>query len=203
LERKATPLLPTTISVATSRVQPQVEGRCSACREARRSPAFAGRRQKYSSSAAPPVAIRAIRIWARAPGWPTAAPALSGVSAPPLAAALARLTTIDVKYLIPTILVISLLGAYADRENLWDVALAIGTGVVAYGLTRFDFPIVTLVIGFVMGRLVERAFAQSLQMQLDPFIFFKRPISLLLFCLLVLLFVMPLVRQFIAARRTA
>ena len=116
---------------------------------------------------------------------------------------LARLTTIDVKYLIPTILVISLLGAYADRENLWDVALAIGTGVVAYGLTRFDFPIVTLVIGFVMGRLVERAFAQSLQMQLDPFIFFKRPISLLLFSLLVLLFVMPLVRQFIAARRTA
>jgi putative tricarboxylic transport membrane protein len=116
---------------------------------------------------------------------------------------LARLTTIDVKYLIPTILVISLLGAYADRENIWDVALAIGTGVVAYGLTRFDFPIVTLVIGFVMGRLVERAFAQSLQMQLDPLIFFKRPISLLLFCLLVLLFVMPLIRRFIAARRAA
>ncbi len=116
---------------------------------------------------------------------------------------LARLTTIDVKYLIPTILVISLLGAYADRENIWDVALAISTGVIAYGFTRFDFPIVTLVIGFVMGRLVERAFAQSLQMQLDPLIFFKRPISLLLFCLLVLLFVMPLVRQFIAARRVA
>lgn len=116
---------------------------------------------------------------------------------------LARLTTIDVKYLIPTILVISLLGAYADRENIWDVALAIGTGVVAYGLTRFDFPIVTLVIGFVMGRLVERAFAQSLQMQLDPLIFFKRPISLLLFCLLVLLFVMPLVKRLVAARRIA
>jgi putative tricarboxylic transport membrane protein len=116
---------------------------------------------------------------------------------------MAKLTTIDVKYLVPVVLALSLLGAYADRENLWDVALAIACGIFAYGLTRFGFPIVTLVIGFVMGRLVERAFAQSLQMSLDPFIFFKRPISLLLFTLLVLVFVMPLVRRFMAARRSA
>jgi putative tricarboxylic transport membrane protein len=116
---------------------------------------------------------------------------------------MAKLTTIDVKYLVPVVLALSLLGAYADRENLWDVALAIACGIFAYGLTRFGFPIVTLVIGFVMGRLVERAFAQSLQMSLDPFIFFKRPISLLLFALLVLVFVMPLVRRFLATRRRA
>ena len=108
---------------------------------------------------------------------------------------LARLTTLDVKYLVPTILVVSLLGAYADRENLWDVALAIGSGVLAYGLSRFGFPIVTLVIGFVMGRLAERAFAQSLQMNLDALIFFKRPVSLALFVLMVIAFAVPLVRN--------
>jgi putative tricarboxylic transport membrane protein len=108
---------------------------------------------------------------------------------------LARLTMLDVKYLVPTILAVSLLGAYADRENLWDVALAIGSGIFAYGLSRFGFPIVTLIIGFVMGRLVERAFAQSLQMSLDPLIFFKRPVSLALFLLLALLFVLPLLRR--------
>ena len=117
---------------------------------------------------------------------------------------LARLTTLDVKYLVPTILAISLLGAYADRENLWDVLLAIGTGVFAYGLSRFGFPIVTLVIGFVMGRLAERAFAQSLQMNLDPLIFFKRPVSATLFALIVLAFVVPLFRRWRrAARRRA
>ncbi len=117
---------------------------------------------------------------------------------------LARLTTLDVKYLVPTILAISLLGAYADRENLWDVALAIGSGVLAYGLSRFGFPIVTLVIGFVMGRLVERSFAQSLQMSLDPLIFFKRPVSLALFALIVLAFVVPpLIRRWRRSRRTA
>jgi len=71
-----------------------VDGFSSACREAWRSVTLAGRRQKYSSSAAPPVAINAIRICARAPGWPTTAPTASGDSAPPLASALARLTMI-------------------------------------------------------------------------------------------------------------
>jgi putative tricarboxylic transport membrane protein len=114
---------------------------------------------------------------------------------------LARLTTLDVKYLVPTILAISLLGAYADRENLWDVALAIGAGLFAYGLSRFGFPVVTLVIGFVMGRLAERAFSQSLQMQLDSLIFFKRPVSLALFALIVIVFAVPVIRKFMSKRR--
>ena len=114
---------------------------------------------------------------------------------------LARLTTLDVKYLVPTILAISLLGAYADRESLWDVALAIVFGVLAYGLSRFGFPIVTLVIGFVMGRLAERAFSQSLQMHLDSLIFFKRPVSLTLFALIVILFAIPAIRKFVIRRR--
>jgi putative tricarboxylic transport membrane protein len=114
---------------------------------------------------------------------------------------LARLTTLDVKYLVPTILAISLLGAYADRENLWDVALAIGAGLFAYGLSRFGFPVVTLVIGFVMGRLAERAFSQSLQMQLDSLIFFKRPVSLALFALIVIVFAVPVIKTVMGKRR--
>ncbi len=78
------PLLPSTIRVATSRVQPQVEGRRSAWREAWRSAALAGRRQKYSSNAAPPVANSAMRICASAPGWPSdaATELASGAPAP-------------------------------------------------------------------------------------------------------------------------
>jgi putative tricarboxylic transport membrane protein len=114
---------------------------------------------------------------------------------------LARLTTLDVKFLVPTILAISLLGAYADRENLWDVGLAIAAGVMAYGLNRFGFPIVTMVIGFVMGRIAERAFAQSLQMELDPLIFFKRPVSLVLFAMIVLVFIVPVIRSMLSKRR--
>lgn len=108
---------------------------------------------------------------------------------------LTRVTTLNVKYLVPTILVVSLVGVYADRENIWDVLLAIIAGILGYGLLRFGFPIITLVIGFVLGRLAERAFLQSLQMSTDPWIFFQRPISLALFVLIVLFFIFPILRR--------
>lgn len=116
---------------------------------------------------------------------------------------LARATTLDVKYLVPTILVLSLLGAYADRENLWDVLLALVSGVLAYVLTRHEFPIVTLVIGFVLGRLAERSFVQSLQMTLDPLIFFRRPIALTLFLLMLLFFFLPALKGWRRRRGSA
>ncbi len=112
---------------------------------------------------------------------------------------LTRVTTVNVKYLVPTILVISLIGAYADRENIWDVLLAILSGFLGYGLIRFGFPIITLVIGFVLGKLAERSFLQSLQISLDPLIFFRRPISLVLFLVIVLFIVFPIVRSWMRA----
>ena len=95
---------------------------------------------------------------------------------------LARATTISVMYLVPVILTLAFLGAYADRENVLDIALAIVSGVVGYVLSRRGFPVVTLVIGFVLGNIGELAFLQSLQMSFGSYsIFFTRPISLLLF----------------------
>lgn len=108
---------------------------------------------------------------------------------------LTRVTTLNVKYLVPTILVVSLIGAYADRENIWDVLMAIVAGLLGYGLVRFGFPIITLVIGFVLGRLAERSFLQSLQISMDPWIFFKRPISLTLFLLIIVFFIFPIMRR--------
>jgi putative tricarboxylic transport membrane protein len=100
---------------------------------------------------------------------------------------LARATTISVMYLVPVILTLAFLGAYADRENVFDIALAIVTGVVGYVLSRCGFPVVTLVIGFVLGNIGELAFLQSLQMSFGSYsIFFTRPISLLLFVGIVL-----------------
>ena len=100
---------------------------------------------------------------------------------------LARATTISVMYLVPVILTLAFLGAYADRENVLDIALAIVSGVVGYVLSRCGFPVVTLVIGFVLGNIGELAFLQSLQMSFGSYsIFFTRPISLLLFVGIVL-----------------
>jgi len=109
---------------------------------------------------------------------------------------LARVTTLNVTYLVPVILILSFLGAYADRENLWDIVLAIGAGLFGYVLSRFGFPIITLVIGFVLGDIAELAFLQSLQMSFGDYsIFFVRPVSLTLFLLMLLTFLVPILRR--------
>jgi putative tricarboxylic transport membrane protein len=105
---------------------------------------------------------------------------------------MARLTFVQVIYLVPTIFGLSLLGAYAERENLWDVLLAVAAGLLGYGLVRFKFPIVTLVIGFVLGAMAEQAYLQSLQMSFGAHsIFFTRPIALVLFLLIVVTLLYP------------
>jgi putative tricarboxylic transport membrane protein len=108
---------------------------------------------------------------------------------------LARVTTLNVMHLVPVILILSFIGAYADRENLWDILLAIGAGLFGYVLSRFGFPIITLVIGFVLGDLAERAFLQSLQMSFGDYsIFFVRPVSLTLFLFILIAFLFPLLK---------
>jgi putative tricarboxylic transport membrane protein len=109
---------------------------------------------------------------------------------------MARLTFLNVIYLVPTIFGLSLLGAYTERENIWDVLLAIAAGLFAYGLVRFKFPIVTLVIGFVLGQMAEQALLQSLQMSFGDYsIFFTRPIALILFFLMILTLLFPFFKR--------
>jgi putative tricarboxylic transport membrane protein len=65
-------------------------------------------------------------------------------------------------------------------------------------LARFNFPVVTLVIGFVLGEMAEQAFLQSLQMSFGDYsIFFTRPIAFALFLLMVATLLYP----FFAKRR--
>lgn len=76
---------------------------------------------------------------------------------------LARLTAIRVVYLAPLILVLSMVGTYLWRGNLWDVFTAILAGVFGYGFSKAGFSVVTLIIGFLLGEVAEKAYFQSMQ----------------------------------------
>jgi putative tricarboxylic transport membrane protein len=109
---------------------------------------------------------------------------------------LARLTFVPVYYLIPVIFSLGLAGTYVLRENIWDVVVAMLAGVVGWALVRFGFPLLPLVIGYVLGRLAEKAFLQSLQMSYGDYsIFFTRPLSLVLFVLIVVIFLFTMLRK--------
>lgn len=105
---------------------------------------------------------------------------------------LARVTTARIGYVVPLAFLLAIGGAYAARENIWDVGVAILAGAFGFLLTRYGYSLVALVIGFLLGVRAELSFAQSLQISAGSYaIFFTRPVSVILMILSLLLLALP------------
>jgi len=116
---------------------------------------------------------------------------------------LAAITLVDVNYLVPIILSVSLVGAYALNNSMYDVIIAVVFGLVGYLMIRFDFPRLPLVIALFLGEIVEVNFRQSLMIsQGDWTIFFSRGLSLTLFALILVSLFLPFLRYVIRRART-
>jgi putative tricarboxylic transport membrane protein len=80
----------------------------------------------------------------------------------PLVGLFARVATLPVKYVMPVVLVLCLAGAFADNNNLFDVWVMVGAGGLGYAMRRLDYDPASLVLGLVLGPVVERSLAQAL-----------------------------------------
>lgn len=87
-------------------------------------------------------------------------------------------------YLMAFVLVLVVTGVYAIEQSLFDVAIALGVGVLGYGLRYFGVPQLPLVLGAVLGFMVESNYRRSLQLSGgEHLIFLQDPVSLgLLVC---------------------
>lgn len=90
-----------------------------------------------------------------------------------------RLLSIPYRIMFPAILVLCSIGVYTLNNSTFDVVLA---GVLAFAgfvLLKLDCPPAPLVVGFVLGPILEVNFRRSLVIsQGDLSIFIERPISL-------------------------
>jgi putative tricarboxylic transport membrane protein len=116
---------------------------------------------------------------------------------------LARVTTVRIGYVLPAAFLLAIGGAYAARENVWDVGIAILAGIFGFALNRHGFSLVTLVIGFLLGVRAELSFVQSLQMSAGSYaVFFTRPVTVTLMILSLVVLALPaLSRRTIPASR--
>lgn len=80
----------------------------------------------------------------------------------PLAGTLARMITIPTHLLAPIVLFLSVAGSYAVRNNMVDVYLMLGLGVVAYFLAKLGFHPGPIGLGIILGPIVEPALVQAL-----------------------------------------
>jgi putative tricarboxylic transport membrane protein len=65
-------------------------------------------------------------------------------------------------FLVPTILVITMLGTYALRNNLVDVALMLGLGVVGFGIRGLGLDAAPIVLGLILGTIAEQGYVQTI-----------------------------------------
>jgi len=94
----------------------------------------------------------------------------------PLVGLWAKISTLPYKYLGPIILAVCIVGAYSPRNTLFDVWVALGAGVMGYIMKKRDWPPAPLMLGFILGPMMEVSFRQSLSMG-GPMIFFTRYIT--------------------------
>lgn len=76
------------------------------------------------------------------------------------------------------IVIICTIGALSIRNNVVDLWLMTGFGVLGYLLDRFRFPIAPLVLGCILGPLAEESFMNAMiSNSNDVTVFFTRPIA--------------------------
>ncbi|WP_100374495.1 tripartite tricarboxylate transporter permease [Bacillus sp. FJAT-45037] len=69
---------------------------------------------------------------------------------------------VKMEYIVPTVLVFALFGAYSLRNSLYDVLIAIILGVLGAFFKKMDVPLAPIIIGVVLGPLIERNLTRSI-----------------------------------------
>lgn len=108
----------------------------------------------------------------------------------------ARITLIPNRLLWPMIFTLSVCGTYSLNQSFTDVFLMIGFGIIGYVMRKFGFSVVPVIIGLILGQLVELTLRQSLVIfDGDWTLFFTRPIVVTFFILSVVALIFPNIRK--------
>jgi TctA family transporter len=88
------------------------------------------------------------------------------------------LLRIPFTWLYPAILVFVALGVYSVNNNHFDIYMVAGLGVLGYLFMLLRFEAAPLLLGYILGPMVEENLRRALLLSRgDPAIFFDRPIS--------------------------
>ncbi|PSL21168.1 tripartite tricarboxylate transporter permease [Shimia abyssi] len=109
----------------------------------------------------------------------------------PLIPYIAKVLSVPRNYLIPFILFFTLMGAYIGQNNATELLLLVGFGVCATALRFADYPLAPLLIGFILGGMLEDNFSRSMQLYDGVAFIWERPMTLGLLAIALLLVVLP------------
>jgi putative tricarboxylic transport membrane protein len=119
----------------------------------------------------------------------------------PLIGIWVKILKIPYPTLFPLILLFCLIGSYSINFTAFDILVMVFFGIVGYILRKLEYEFAPLVLGYVLGPMLERSLRQSLILSDGSFlIFISRPISAVCILASIILLLTPLV-PYIRKRR--
>ena len=97
--------------------------------------------------------------------------------------------------LVPVIAIITAIGVYAVHATTFDLFLMIAIGIFGYILRKLDFPLSPLLLGFILGGLMEQNLRRALSISNGALeILWSSPITFGVWVLTAIMLLVPLLR---------
>ena len=113
----------------------------------------------------------------------------------PLIPYIARLLLVPRQYLIPIIMFFSLMGVYLVSFNVFDIQMMVFIAICAVLLRLLQFPMAPLLLGFILGGMLEDKLRRALAVADGQFSFlWDRPTTVVLMSLVVIAILIPMIR---------
>lgn len=105
-----------------------------------------------------------------------------------------RVASVPKSILYPLVLAAAVVGSFAVRYSMFDVACCLAFGVLGWLLRRHDYPVVPIVLGMVLGSVIEENFRRAVSTN-GMGIFWERKISLVILLVSLGAALTPLIRR--------
>jgi len=114
----------------------------------------------------------------------------------PLIPYIARLLTLPKQLLLPLIIFFSLIGVYLVTFNTFDIYMMTMFAVVAIFIRLIDYPMAPMILGFILGGMMEDNLRRALTISDGSLAFlWERPITFTILIITVVLLLMPLIGE--------
>jgi putative tricarboxylic transport membrane protein len=112
----------------------------------------------------------------------------------------AKVVLVPNNILVPIILVLCIIGAFAYRNAFFDTYLLLVFGVLGLFMRLGEYPFIPMILGIILGPMAEANLYRSLQMSGgDVSILFFRPITLVLWAIVFLSIFRPFIKKTVRA----
>lgn len=116
---------------------------------------------------------------------------------------IARVASVPTNILAPIIMTLCVVGSYAIRNNMFDVALMLAFGFLGYLMKKKGYSLACFVLGIILGPMVESELRRALILTNgSPLGLLGSPLSAFLFVLIILSLTGPWLKEHIFSKKT-